>query len=217
MKEYSCIIFDLDGTLIDTSPGILQATDYIIKTFQLPDISDETKRTFIGPPIQISFQKHYGFSQEQAWKLATAWRDVYKEKFLLKATPYDGIYRVLQYLRDKEIKTCVATNKREDYTMELLDHFSFLNLFDCIVGSDFEGTRNKAEMIRLCMSRTGVINQIQCLMIGDTNGDLAAAKEIGIDFLGVTYGFGFSKDMNIYDFPMCSSPNEIADAIEDMT
>ena len=192
MKQYQAVFFDLDGTLMDTSMGVIQAIDYIVGTFQLPVLSEQEKYAFIGPPIQKSFQVHYGCTQERAWELATAWRDAYKEKFLLEAIPYDGIYDLLRCLRQKGIKTCVATNKREDYTLKLLGHFSFLPLFDCIAGSDFEGKRGKPDMIRLCMEQTGITDPKRCLMVGDTVGDAAAAKEAGVDFLGVTYGFGFT-------------------------
>lgn len=195
MGSYSCVLFDLDGTLMDTSSGIMRATDHIIKRFHLPDISEERKRGFIGPPIQKSFQEQYGFDQERAWELATIWREVYKEEFLLDAVPYDGIYDLLQHMREKGIKTCVATNKREDYAVKLLSKFSFTPLFDCVVGSDFEGIRNKSDIIRICMKRVGAADPTRCLMIGDTIGDMVAAKETGVDFLGVTYGFGFSENL----------------------
>lgn len=192
MKQYQAVFFDLDGTLMDTSMGVIQAIDYIIETYRLPGLSEQEKRAFIGPPIQESFQVYCGCSKEQAWELATAWRDAYKEKFLLEAMPYDGIYDLLRCLRQKGIKTCVATNKREDYTRKLLRHFSFLPLFDCIIGSDFEGKRSKPDMIRLCMEQTEMTDSERCLMVGDTAGDAAAAQKASVDFLGVTYGFGFT-------------------------
>ena len=209
MKRYSYILFDLDGTLMDTSIGILHATDYIIEEFRLPEISEEKKRAFIGPPIQKSFQECYDVSQERAWEIATVWRDVYRDIFLFEATPYKGVYELLEKLRTEGIKTCIATNKREDYARRLLDHFSLLPLFDCVVGSDFQGKRNKSSIIRLCMERVGIMDPAQCLMVGDTTGDMTAAQECRVDFLGVTYGFGFCADSKVFGVQMASNCKEL--------
>lgn len=193
MKRHRAVFFDLDGTLLDTSAGVIHTIDHIITQFDLPMLSEEEKRSFIGPPVQQSFQEHYGCTQERAWELAAAWREAYKEKFLFEAVPYDGIYDLLDVLRSKGIKTCVATNKREDYSLRLLEHFYFLPLFDCVVGSDLEGKRRKSDMIKLCMDRTEVVDPAQGFMVGDTVGDMKAAQEVGTHFIGVTYGFGFKK------------------------
>ena len=190
MRSYHAIFFDLDGTLMDTSIGVIQAIDFIIDRFKLPPLSEEEKRSFIGPPIQRSFQKKYGFDEVQAWEIASAWRNAYKDQFLLGAAPYDGIYDLLEYCQDKGIHTGVATNKREDYTMRLLQHFHFTPLFDCIVGSDFEGKRTKGQMIQMCVEEIGCSKPGQCLMVGDTEEDGIAAMKAGVDFVGVTYGFG---------------------------
>lgn len=193
MMQYRCIIFDLDGTLMDTSAGILKCVDHIVAQFGLDSLSEQEKLSFIGPSIQESFRRCYRCTTERAWVLATAWREVYKEKFLFEAVPYEGIYDLLEKFRGNGCKTAVATNKREDYTQKLLEHFSFLPLFDCIVGADFDGKLNKADMIRLCMEQTNVKKPSQCLMVGDTTGDMMAAQEVGVPFLGVTYGFGLKK------------------------
>ena len=189
--RFDAVFFDLDGTLLDTSAGVIKAIDHIAEIYHLPVLSLLKKRSFIGPPIQDSFQLHYGLSKEQAWELATAWRDAYKDLFLLEAEPYEGIYDVLRFCREYDIKTGVATNKREDYTKKLLDHFGFTPLFDYIAGTDFDGRMKKADLIRACMEKVGISNPEKCLMIGDTTGDMEAAKNAGVGFLGVTYGFGF--------------------------
>ena len=216
MMQYRCIIFDLDGTLLDTSIGILKCVDYIVSQFGLNPLSKQEKLSFIGPPVQESFKKHYECTTEQAWKLATAWREVYKEKFLLEAVPYEGIYDLLRELQQNGYKTAIATNKREDYTQKLLEYFSFLPLFDCIIGSDFDGKLSKADMIRLCLKQIKITEPSQCLMVGDTIGDMMAAQEAGIPFLGVTYGFGFKKGVTVFDNKMADNCKEIYDIVKDL-
>ena len=191
IEIYSVVIFDLDGTLLDTSSGVVKATDYSVEKFQLPVLNEKQKQSFIGPPVQTSFKTYYNCSEERAWELATAWRNAYKDMFLYEAVAYEGIYELLEYLRECGIKTGVATNKREDYAKTLLEYFSFSPLFDCVIGSDFEGKRTKSDIIRLCMHQCGVENPKCCLMIGDTMLDFIAAQKVGTDFLGVIFGFGF--------------------------
>lgn len=193
MKKYTYIIFDLDGTLMDTSPGILRCIENVVDQYGLKPPSRLEMQDFIGPPIEKSFQSYYGCTEEYSQKLAAAWRKIYKERFLFEAVPYCGIYDLLQWLRTAGMKTAVATNKREDYATVLLEHFKLLSLMDCVVGSDSEGRRTKADMIGLCINQMGATNRNQCLMIGDTVGDMTAAHGAGVDFLGVTYGFGFKK------------------------
>lgn len=193
MKKCTYIIFDLDGTLMDTSPGILRCIEHVLDQYGLKQPSQLEMRNFIGPPIEKSFQTYYGFTEEYSQKLAATWRKIYKEQFLFEAVPYRGIYDLLQWLRTASMKTAVATNKREDYTTVLLEHFNLLPFLDCVVGSDSEGRRTKADMIGLCINQMGATGRDQCLMIGDTIGDMAAAHRARVDFLGVTYGFGFKK------------------------
>lgn len=195
--KFEAILFDLDGTLLDTSAGVIKAIDYIEQAYHLPELSAAEKRTFIGPPVQDSFRRCYRLTENRAWELASAWRNAYKDKFLLEAVPYDGIYDVLRFCREHGIKTGVATNKREDYTLKLLNHFRFTPLLDCIAGTDLEGKLKKADLIRVCMDKTGVTDGEKCLMVGDTENDQNAAKQAGVRFLGVTYGFGFSEKAEI--------------------
>lgn len=214
MHNYDLVVFDLDGTLLDTSSGILACMDFIVNRYGLPAIPDEIKRSFIGPPIQNSFQHHFGCRKEQAWEYASAWRNAYKERFLFQAVPYDGIYSLLQWLRQEGIKTAVATNKREDYTHQLLDYFNFIPLFDCVIGSDLDGKRTKTDMIRLCIEFVGIDAPERCIMVGDTEGDRVAAQNAGAAFLGVSYGFGYQPGKHIPSMAMASSCGEIAQIIE---
>lgn len=207
------VFFDLDGTLMDTSGGIMHATDYVVEKFHLAALTEDELRSFIGPPIQDSFQHHYGLDKDQAWKLATAWRNAYKDKFLLEAVPYEDIYDVLRLCRKQGIKTGVATNKREDYAQELLGHFHFTPLLDCIVGTDFEGKLRKPDLIRICMDKTGVTDEKQCIMVGDTAGDWKAARKAGVNFLGVSYGFGFKVFDTGEEFEIVKCCNEITKRI----
>lgn len=194
MARYNCILFDLDGTLLDTSRGVLKSIDYTINELGLAPLTEEKKRTFIGPPIQNSFRNTYGLDDEMTARAAATFRNVYKDKFLLEADPYDGMYDFLKELRANGIKTAVATYKREDYTLRLLDALDISRYFDIIKGSDMEGKLTKADIVQYCVDGLSA-DKHDIVLIGDSVNDETGAQARGVDFIGVTFGFGYkTKD-----------------------
>lgn len=101
MQHFDVVVFDVDGTLLDTSEGVLASVKYTIKEHNLPEIDEEVLKTFIGPPIQNSFSKVYGLKGDILQELATTFRNQYKDVDLLKAVPYEGIYSVFEALIKK--------------------------------------------------------------------------------------------------------------------
>ena len=190
-NSYDLMIFDLDGTLMDTSEGILSAVKYTVDKCDLPKLTEEKIKTFIGPPIQDSFRKEYGLTVEKANEVAAVFRDRYKDCDLMKAVPYEDMVDTLKGLKDLGCKLGVATNKREDYALKLLDSFGLLSLFDAAFGSDMEGRLKKADIIELCIEKTSCHDRDRVALVGDTAGDLEGAKKAGIHFIAATYGFGF--------------------------
>ena len=87
MQHFDVVVFDVDGTLLDTSEGVLASVKYTIKEHNLPEIDEEVLKTFIGPPIQNSFSKVYGLKGDILQELATTFRNQYKDVDLLKAVP----------------------------------------------------------------------------------------------------------------------------------
>lgn len=207
--KYKLVIFDLDGTLMDTSPGILLAVKDTIKEHGMPALSEEKIRTFIGPPIQWSFEAQYGISKEEAQCMADTFRALYSTKHLLGAVPYPGIYDLLQALNERGMKSAIATYKREDYALRLLKHYHFDDYTDIMYGGDNDGTLKKHDIIQKCIDTAGVKNLNEVVMVGDTLHDSNGAKELGVDFIGVSYGFGFhGEDTKGIDF-MANTTEEI--------
>lgn len=210
MKEYKTIIFDVDGTLLNTAEGIISSVDYTIKELGLNDISYEVKESFVGPPIQRSLQKTYGLSDEETAKAATIFRKRYSTIDLCKAELYEDAIDLLKHLKNSGYKIGVATYKREDYAMKILDEFGITTYCDEIVGSDFEGKLTKADIIDICIANLDT-SKDEILMIGDTDNDKIGAQQAGVDFLAVTYGFGFKDNYN--DGLFASSCKEIIDML----
>ena len=192
MKQYQYVIFDVDGTLLDTAEGVIEAVRQTMYTENLTVPSEAVLRTFIGPPIQNSFQKLYGFEPNRIQELATIFRNFYKEDAcLLKAKPYEGIYQVCERLLHAGIQIGAATYKRQDYAEKILRYFRFDAYMEHIYGADHENRLKKVDIIRLCLEQMGCRDRSRAVMVGDSDNDAIGAGEVGIDFIGVTYGFGF--------------------------
>ncbi len=191
LRDVKLVIFDVDGTLLDTSEGILSSVDYTLEHYELelPDGFD--RMSFIGPPIQNSFAKLYPhLSADEVRQMAATFRDQYKNKDLLKAKLYPGMIETLKGLVECGYALAVATYKRIDYAREIVHHFGIDAYAPIVYGQDMEGKLSKTDVIALCIRDAGVRKE-EALMVGDTTSDEKGALEAGCMFLPVTYGFGY--------------------------
>lgn len=189
---YKCVIFDLDGTLFDTSPGIIRALRYVIKKEKLPFLDDEELIKFVGPPLGVSFDKYYSCSEKNKLRYVREFREYYQNNTIMNFEVYDGIDDLLGFLNDHNIKIGIATYKRDDLAKKIVLGYSRGNYFTTIHGNDDFGSFTKCEIIKQCITDFGEDPQ-SVLYIGDMESDAVAAYEAGVDFMAVTYGFGFSK------------------------
>ena len=185
------VIWDVDGTLLNTQEGLAAAYRYTIEQCHLPSKTDEELGAFIGPTPQTIFMTHFGLNEENAQRAADIFRERYKSYDLLKAFLYPGVEDVLSSLDEAGIQQAIATNKRQDYATEICRHFGLDGYCDPIIGADNKNKLIKADLIRKCLEELEISDPSSVVMIGDTEGDKQAAKAAGVQFLGVNYGFGF--------------------------
>ncbi len=206
------VLFDLDGTLLDTTEGILESVKYTAKQLAYRELPYEKMIKFVGPPIQNSFIKYYGCDKETAQRAANIFRDYYKSKALLKAVPYEGIYELCEKLKQYDLKLAVATYKREDYALKLLKYFGFDKYCASMHGADNLNVLTKADIINFCMKETGgtIGNTV---LVGDTVHDAKGAEKAGIRFIAVTYGFGFKTESDVV-YPNIGIANSVAEIYE---
>ncbi len=200
-RRYDVAVFDLDGTLLDTTEGVLEAVEYTIGKMGYHKLTKERLMTFLGPPIQDSFAAAYGLSGPILQEMATIFRDRYVGEDLLKVQPYDGIYELCAELLAQGIAPAVATYKREDYAVTLLCRCGFDRYMKVMHGGDHENRLKKQDIIRMCIAEAGVTDLRRAVMIGDTLHDAAGAEKLGVDFIAVTYGFGFHKPADLEGVP----------------
>lgn len=197
--KYDHIMFDLDGTLMDTSKGVLKSVQHTIDMLGLPTISQDLLKKFIGPPIEKSFEEYMGLSSGRAAEAAAIFRKVYPEMYLYEAEFYKNMEKLIADLKNAGAVISVATYKRESYTCKLLKHFNIYDTFDHVIGSDDAGKMTKTDIINKCISLSNV-DRSKAVMIGDTKHDAASAQEAAVDFIAVTYGFGFKNDSDVNEY-----------------
>ncbi|MBP3421092.1 MAG: HAD hydrolase-like protein [Lachnospiraceae bacterium] len=196
--KYDIAIFDVDGTLLDTTEGVLASVERVIKERGLKPLAKEQLLTFIGPPIHDSFAKAYGLNGPVLQEMADEFRTYYKDEYLYLATPYEGVYETMNRLSQMGIKIAIATYKREDYARMILQHFSFDRYSDIMYGADMYNKLKKVDIIRKCMVDLGTTDCSRAVMIGDSVHDANGAMELEMPFLGVTYGFDFRTEEEVY-------------------
>jgi phosphoglycolate phosphatase len=196
-RTWSAVLFDLDGTIIDSGPGILEA---LVKTFEhlgLPVPSTEDLMSFIGPPLKTSFETYAGFSPEKAAEAVAIYRNDYRGDGGLKAPVFPGILGLLESLHDAGIPLGLATSKPEDQAIKILEAHNLTHFFTVISGASDEGGRlSKADVVAHAtseLSRRGV-DTSSVVLVGDRIHDVEGAAEHGIPTIMVEWGYGSPQE-----------------------
>lgn len=193
---YEIILFDLDGTLIDSGEGITNSVIYALKKYGIEVLDRRTLYRFIGPPLHQSFEKFYGFLPEQAKEAVEYYREYYREKGIYENVVYEGVEASLKKLFEAGKTLLVATSKPEAFARQILGHVGLSKYFKHIAGANMDGTRtDKAEVIAYALSLCGDKDVSKALMVGDREHDILGAKAIPVDAAGVLYGYGSYEEL----------------------
>lgn len=199
--KYQAIIYDIDGTLLDTSEGVVDTYKHIIRVLGLKQMNDAELVRLNGPVSQAVFSEYFHLQGEHIQHATDLYRKYYLEHNVYRAKLYDGIKELLETVRDGGVSQVVATNKRQDIAEAVCDYFGISPYLRPIIGQDNVPTRTKTDIINECLQK---LDTRCAVMVGDTESDKQAAKEAGIDFIGVNYGYGFR---NVPSY--ANSPKEI--------
>ena len=193
--KYKTIFFDLDGTITDSAPGIMNSIKYALEKNHLPMLSEEQLRSFIGPPLRGQFCKVCGLADEESARMVEDYREYYRDKGIFENNVYDGVIEMLEKLRKKGFRLAIATSKPEKYAKIIIDHFHLTKYFACVAGMEMDGGRGtKAQVITYALEKNDITDKSKVLMIGDREHDVIGAHENGLDCLGILYGFGSRKE-----------------------
>ena len=194
MSKYEYILFDLDGTLTDSGPGIMNGFEYSLGKMGVEYPGRDYLKQFVGPPLGDSFEKTLGFSPEDAAKGIAFYREYYAEKGVYENDVYPGIPELLEKLKASGKKLIVATTKAELMANVVMDHFGLRKYFDLMVASNNTDRKNKIDVLKYAIENGGVDIE-KAVMIGDRFYDVTGASHFGIDSVGVLYGYGSRQEL----------------------
>lgn len=193
--RYKYILFDLDGTLTESAPGIINSVKHVYKNYGLELPPDGELEAFVGPPLIESFMKFAGMSEDRAREAVDVYREYFSERGLFENAVYDGIPELLSALRDSGHILSVATSKPEVFCIRILEHFDLKKYFSVIKGIPLDGEdMTKAEVIAEALKELGA-EPDEAVMIGDRGYDALGAKENALSCVGVLYGYGTRKEL----------------------
>jgi phosphoglycolate phosphatase len=192
-SPYSAVLFDLDGTIVDSAPGITATLAFTFKRMNLPIPSPAKLLEYVGPPILDSFRDLAHFTPLQAQQALDIYRLEYLASGVLNATPYPGIKDVLRGISQAGIPLCLATSKPETPARLVLQHFGLLRYFDELTGASDDELRSAkadvvAEALRRLKARAHDVSR--AVMVGDRIHDIEGAGEHGVPTIFVTWGYG---------------------------
>ena len=185
---YDLIMFDLDGTLVNSEEGVTKSVQYALNAFGIEENNQDNLRRFIGPPLVDAFMNFYDMTEEDALSSVKKYRERYSKIGVYENELFDGVINLLKTLKDSGKKLALATSKPHVFAREVLKSFNLTEFFDILVGAEFDGTRNdKADVIEEVLRQAGEYKNP--IMIGDRKHDVEGARKNGVDFIGVSFGF----------------------------
>ena len=200
------VLFDWDGTIVDSSEGILECLRYSLQSVSFPLQSEEMLRSFIGPSLVWSYNTVLGMSEETTKTAIASYVYAYAEKGGYKKFKlYDGIKELIIDLYKRGVKVSIVSAKPIPQLKKVVEHSGLMPYLDKLVGPNGEGKQDsdKSEFIKIAKNGNSTI------MVGDTDYDITSAHKAGIPSIAVLYGFGFKQKDNTGADYVVSSVQEL--------
>lgn len=202
------VLFDFDGTIADTSEGILDSHIFTLGQMGKKIPSDNQLRKLIGGNLLQIYTKFFEFAEDEAREAIRIYRKRYAEFGICKAVLYPGFDVLLKELKEKGMDIGVATLKSELFAKKMLFNLGISQYFDVICGMDQNDSLDKAKLITRCVTSLHY-QKDETIFVGDTDNDFYGAKEAGVNFVAVSYGFGYKAEEHYDDFVMKKNTKEL--------
>lgn len=210
------ILFDLDGTLLNTLKDLNEATNFTLKSFDLPLITIEQTRNFIGNGVKILLRRA-AFNADIDYALAfETFKNYYRSHIKDYTEVYEGIIDVLKLLKTMNIKVAVTSNKYQEGVSILCNHLLNSYIDIALGSSDTVKVKPNPDMINIALNTLNVTNN-ECLYVGDSDVDMITGKSNNIKTIGVTWGYK-EKEVLINEKPdyLIDNPVEIINIIKEI-
>ena len=201
---WNTVLFDLDGTLSDSAPGITRCVQYALeKEFGIIRQPEELIE-FVGPPLKEQFMLYTGCNDEMGDKAVARYRERYRPVGIFENSLYPGIPELLMQLKNEGFRIALSSSKPEEFCHQILERFEIAQYFDVVCGSDMEGRHtDKAEVVEEVLHRLGMENRREeVVLVGDRKYDIIGARQRGVGTIGVSYGYGSREELEL-EWPDC--------------
>lgn len=195
MSGFDAVLFDLDGTLVDSAPGILETFRYALWQFGVV-LPTEKLRRFLGPPLRGSFAQV--LAPEEVEQAVELYRDYYKLHGQEGCGLYPGVREMLDALRARGYTVCIATSKARDVAARVLEHYGIADAVDYLGGASMDQSLDtKAAVIGHVLSQPLLAGK-RAVMVGDRDNDMQGAAQCGLPAVGVAYGYAAPGELEAY-------------------
>jgi len=198
MKNYDYILFDLDGTITDSKPGIVHCIRYALDKKGI-SCADSILDKMVGPPFRVSMKEFLGLEMPVIEELISLYRGLYEVEGWRECSIYDGIVPTLKTLKKGGKHLAVATSKPMKFTEMMIKGLDLEKYFDFVGGASSDASKeSKSDVIELVLKNLKIEDKSKVLMVGDRLYDIVGAKTVGIDVAGVLWGYGSEDELKEY-------------------
>ena len=191
----STVLFDFDGTLIDTWPGIEETLRASFRSLDLTVRHEDITTALVGMPLLKVFEKLLGPDIPEARLAVEKYRELFPESGISGSRPFDGVIGMLEKLKEQDTDLFIVTARNEAITKQMMDRHGLARFFEWVRGErEGEVLEGKAGMVAEVLQRFNLSRE-DCIMVGDRQYDIEAALANGIGAVGVTYGYGTREEL----------------------
>lgn len=209
-RRYDTIFFDFDGTIADSIEGCVNAVRHMFSCIGMEENDERRLQAFVGPPVRHHLKECYGFDDKKIDEAYAHFSAYYRSKGLKQCRLFPGIEDALKRIKASGKTLYIATSKQESMAHHLMGVFGLTEYFDKIFGADHEnGISNKAQVLQNAIERLGDMPR-NAVMVGDRYHDIEGGKAMGLDTIGVLYGYGDEEELTK------AGSDYLADSIDDL-
>jgi phosphoglycolate phosphatase len=200
------ILFDLDGTLIDSAPDLIAAINHMLTHFGRSPFSEETIRSWVGNGAAVLVKRALSGASEIDENLDNhlfeqglqTFLSFYQDNLCINTQLYPGVRRCLKVLKAREFQLVIVTNKPDQFIAPILRALELDGFFTLLLGANSLPKKKPDPLPLLHVCQELGVEVEQCLMVGDSKNDILAAKAAKMESIGLTYGYNYGEDIGLH-------------------